>query len=192
MAVVEFDRVSKRFGHVDALEEVSFEIGDGEFVVLVGPSGSGKTSALRILAGLELPTSGEIRVDGRVVNDLSPRDRDVAMVFQDYALYPQMTVRQNLGFSLRVRKLAREEIERRVRATAEMLELGSLLDRRPRELSGGQRQRVALGRALIREPKVFLMDEPLSNLDAKLRTYMRTEIKKLQKKIGITTLYITH
>ncbi|HEX9376871.1 MAG TPA: ABC transporter ATP-binding protein [Actinomycetota bacterium] len=192
MAVVEFDRVSKRFGHVDALEEVSFEIGDGEFVVLVGPSGSGKTTALRILAGLELPTSGEIRVDGRVVNDLSPRDRDVAMVFQDYALYPQMTVRQNLGFSLRVRKLAREEIERRVRATAEMLELGPLLDRRPRELSGGQRQRVALGRALVREPKVFLMDEPLSNLDAQLRTQTRGEIRRLQQAVGVTTAYVTH
>jgi ABC-type sugar transport system ATPase subunit len=192
MAEVRYEGVSKRFGEVEALKDFSLEIADGEFVVLVGPSGSGKTTALRLVAGLETLSGGEIRVDDRVVNRLPPRDRDIAMVFQDYALYPQMTVRGNLAFSLKMRKMSREEIERRVDRAADMLDIGPLLERKPRELSGGQRQRVALGRALVREPKVFLMDEPLSNLDAKLRVQTRTEIKRLQEQVGTTTIYVTH
>ena len=192
MATVTFDRVQKRFGDVEALKDFSLDIADGEFVVLVGPSGSGKTTALRLLAGLEALSGGSIRIGERAVDRLAPRDRDIAMVFQDYALYPQMTVRQNLAFGLRMRKLAKAQIETRVERSAEMLGLGSLLDRKPRALSGGQRQRVALGRALVREPQVFLMDEPLSNLDAKLRVQMRSEIKALQEQIGTTTVYVTH
>jgi ABC-type sugar transport system ATPase subunit len=160
--------------------------------VLVGPSGSGKTTALRLIAGLEAISEGEIRVGDRVVNRLAPRDRDIAMVFQDYALYPQMTVRQNLAFGLRMRKMPRDEIQRRVQRAADMLDIGELLERKPRALSGGQRQRVALGRALVREPAVFLMDEPLSNLDAKLRVQTRSEIKHLQEQVGTTTVYVTH
>ncbi len=175
-------------GHGD----FSLEIEDGEFVVLVGPSGSGKTTALRLIAGLETLTEGEILVGERVVNRLAPRDRDIAMVFQDYALYPQMTVYQNLAFGLKVRKMPPEEINRRVRETAEMLDIGELLQRKPRGLSGGQRQRVALGRALVREPQAFLMDEPLSNLDAKLRAQTRGEIKHIQEQVGTTTVYVTH
>ena len=192
MARVLFEAVTKRFGDVTALRDFSLEVEDGEFVVLVGPSGSGKTTALRLVAGLEALTSGDIRVGDRVVNRLAPRDRDIAMVFQDYALYPQMTVRQNLAFALKTRKTPRDEIERRVRRAADMLDIGSLLERKPRALSGGQRQRVALGRALVREPQVFLMDEPLSNLDAKLRVQTRTEIRHLQEQVGTTTIYVTH
>ena len=192
MARVTFDQVSKRFGDVTALSELSLEIEDGEFVVLVGPSGSGKTTALRLVAGLEALSDGEIRVGDKVVNGLAPRDRDIAMVFQDYALYPQMTVYQNLAFGLKMRKMPRDQIDRQVRHAADMLDIEALLERKPRALSGGQRQRVALGRALVREPKVFLMDEPLSNLDAKLRVQTRSEIKHLQEQVGTTTLYVTH
>jgi len=192
MAAVSFRDVGKTFGTVEAVRELSLEIADGDFMVLVGPSGSGKTTALRMLAGLEAVTSGAIAIGDRVVNDVSPGERDIAMVFQDYALYPQMTVRDNFAFGLRRRKVARDEIERRVRRAAESLELGDLLDRRPRELSGGQQQRVALGRALVRQPQVFLMDEPLSNLDAKLRVQTRGEIKRLQQEIQTTTVYVTH
>jgi ABC-type sugar transport system ATPase subunit len=192
MARVVYDAVTKRFGEVTALRDFSLEIEDGEFVVLVGPSGSGKTTALRLLAGLEALTSGEIRVGDRVVNRLAPRDRDIAMVFQDYALYPQMTVYQNLAFGLQVRKMPKDEIDRRVRHAAGLLDIEGLLQRKPRALSGGQRQRVALGRALVREPQAFLMDEPLSNLDAKLRVQTRSEIKHLQRQVGTTTIYVTH
>ena len=192
MARVGFETVSKRFGEVTALSDFSMDIEDGEFVVLVGPSGSGKTTALRLVAGLEALSSGEIRVGDRVVNRLAPRDRDIAMVFQDYALYPQMTVYRNMAFGLKMRKVSKKEIERQVRHAAEMLDIEELLQRKPRELSGGQRQRVALGRALVREPKVSLMDEPLSNLDAKLRVQTRTEIKHLQEQLGTTTIYVTH
>jgi ABC-type sugar transport system ATPase subunit len=192
MARVSFDSVSKRFGEVEALRELELGIEDGEFVVLVGPSGSGKTTALRLVAGLEAPTEGSIRVGDRVVDRLAPRDRDIAMVFQDYALYPQMTVHRNLAFGLRMRKMPREEIDRRVGRAAEMLDIGDLLQRKPGALSGGQRQRVALGRALVREPQAFLMDEPLSNLDAKLRVQTRSEIKHLQRQVGTTTIYVTH
>jgi len=192
MARVVFDNVTKRFGEVTALHGFSLEIEDGEFVVLVGPSGSGKTTALRLIAGLEAISEGEIRVGDRVVNRLAPRDRDIAMVFQDYALYPQMTVYENLAFGLKMRKMSRAEIDRRVRHAAEMLDIGELLQRKPRALSGGQRQRVALGRAIVREPQAFLMDEPLSNLDAKLRAQTRSEIKHIQAEIGTTTVYVTH
>src|SRR5512133_149188 len=192
MAPVTFEHVTKRFGETTAVADLSLEIEDGEFMVLVGPSGSGKTTALRLLAGLEALTSGSIRIGERVVDAVAPRERDIAMVFQDYALYPQMSVRQNLAFGLKIRKLPRPEIRRRVDETAELLGIGALLERKPRALSGGQRQRVALGRALVREPQVFLMDEPLSNLDAKLRAQTRGEIKRLQQAIGTTTVYVTH
>jgi ABC-type sugar transport system ATPase subunit len=192
MGRVVFEAVTKRFGDVTALRDVSLEIADGEFMVLVGPSGSGKTTALRLLAGLEVSSDGRIRIGDRVVDRLAPRDRDIAMVFQDYALYPQMTVHKNLAFALRMRKMARDEIDERVRRAAAMLGIEDLLERKPRELSGGQRQRVALGRALVREPQVFLMDEPLSNLDAKLRVQTRSEIKHLQQQVGTTTVYVTH
>ncbi|MBA3408445.1 MAG: ATP-binding cassette domain-containing protein [Solirubrobacterales bacterium] len=192
MAPVSFAEVDKRFGDVEAVHALTLAIADGEFVVLVGPSGSGKTTALRMLAGLEAVTAGTITIGDQVVNAVSPGERDIAMVFQDYALYPQMTVRDNFAFGLRRRKVGREEIEKRVRRAADSLELGELLDRRPRELSGGQQQRVALGRALVREPQVFLMDEPLSNLDAKLRVQTRGEIKRLQHEIETTTVYVTH
>ena len=192
MASVTFEAVTKRFGTVEAVRELSLEVADGEFMVLVGPSGSGKTTALRMLAGLEAISEGRVLIGDREVNRVSPRDRDIAMVFQDYALYPQMTVRDNLAFGLRRRKASKDEIERLVGRAADALELGELLGRRPRELSGGQQQRVALGRALVREPQVFLMDEPLSNLDAKLRVQTRGEIKRLQKEIGTTTVYVTH
>jgi len=192
MAEVTYTGVYKRYADVEAVADLHLRIADGEFVVLVGPSGSGKTTALRMLAGLEAISAGEIRIGDRVVNGVSPRDRDIAMVFQDYALYPQMTVRDNLAFGLRRRKTPKADIERRVRRAAEALELGALLGRRPRELSGGQQQRVALGRALVRDPQVFLMDEPLSNLDAKLRVQTRGEIKRLQQDVGTTTVYVTH
>jgi ABC-type sugar transport system ATPase subunit len=192
MAPVTFEHVTKQFGETTAVADFSLEIDDGEFMVLVGPSGSGKTTALRLLAGLEALTSGTIRIGERVVNAIAPRERDIAMVFQDYALYPQMSVQQNLAFGLRIRKLPRAEIRRRVDETAELLGIEALLERKPRALSGGQRQRVALGRALVREPQVFLMDEPLSNLDAKLRAQTRSEIRRLQHEVGTTTVYVTH
>ena len=192
VAGVSFDHVSKRFGNVTAVDELSIDIPDGEFVVLVGPSGCGKTTALRMLAGLEAVTAGRIRIGERDVEQLPPRDRDVAMVFQDYALYPQMSVYRNLAFGLETRKVPKAEVRRLVEDAAGRLGLGELLDRKPRALSGGQRQRVALGRALVRNPQVFLMDEPLSNLDAKLRVDMRAEIKSLQRETGVTTVFVTH
>ncbi|HYH89852.1 MAG TPA: ATP-binding cassette domain-containing protein [Solirubrobacteraceae bacterium] len=192
MATVAFEGVTKRFDAVEAVRELTLAAADGEFLVLVGPSGSGKTTALRMLAGLESITEGEIRIGDRVINRVAPRERDIAMVFQDYALYPQMTVYDNLAFALRRRKAPKAEIDERVRRAATSIELDGLLDRKPRQLSGGQQQRVALGRALVRDPQVFLMDEPLSNLDAKLRVQTRGEIKKLQQEIGTTTVYVTH
>ncbi len=192
MASVTYDRAAKHFGDVVALQELSLEVADGEFMVLVGPSGSGKTTALRLLAGLEGLSGGHIRIGDDLVDTIAPRRRDIAMVFQDYALYPQMSVRDNLAFGLKMAKVPRSEIRRRVDAAAEALDIGELLARKPRALSGGQRQRVALGRALVREPRVFLMDEPLSNLDAKLRAQTRGEIKRLQREVGTTTVYVTH
>jgi multiple sugar transport system ATP-binding protein len=187
------EQVSKSFtGGTVAVDELSLEIADGEFMILVGSSGCGKTTALRMVAGLEKPTSGAIRIGERVVNDVSARDRDIAMVFQNYALYPHMTVARNLAYPLRQRRMPRREIARRVQEVAEMLSLEELLKRRPAQLSGGQRQRVAMGRALVREPEVFLLDEPLSNLDAKLRIQMRAELKRLHARLGITTIYVTH
>jgi len=192
MAEVELVGVTKRFGAVVAVEEVDLRIADGEFVTLLGPSGCGKTTTLNMIAGLEEVSAGEIRMGGRVVNDLGPFERDVAMVFQNYALYPHMTVGENIGFTLRLRRRPRPEIRDRVARVAEMLELGPLLDRLPRELSGGQQQRVALGRAVIREPAVFLFDEPFSNLDATLRIKMRGEIKELHRRLGVTSVFVTH
>ncbi|MDM7275191.1 MAG: ABC transporter ATP-binding protein [Thermoprotei archaeon] len=196
MAKVELRSVSKRFGKVVAVDRVSLTIESGEFFVILGPSGCGKTTLLRLIAGLEVPDEGEIYIDGRLVNDLHPRDRDVAMVFQNYALYPHMTVLNNIMFPLEVRKrelgLSRDEIRRRALEIAKFLGIQDLLERYPRELSGGQQQRVALARALVRKPKVWLLDEPLSNLDAKLRVQMRGELKVLQRRLGITTIYVTH
>jgi ABC-type sugar transport system ATPase subunit len=192
VAGVRFADVGKTFGSVAAVRDLSLEILDGEFMVLVGPSGSGKTTALRMLAGLEAITSGSVFIGDREVNRVAPRERDIAMVFQDYALYPQMTVFDNLAFGLRRRKVAKDEIDRRVGEAASVLGLEPLLQRRPGQLSGGQAQRVALGRALVREPQVFLMDEPLSNLDAKLRTQTRGEIRRLQQEVRTTTVYVTH
>jgi ABC-type sugar transport system ATPase subunit len=192
MAAVRFADVDKRFGKVEAVRGLTLDVADGEFMVLVGPSGSGKTTALRMLAGLESVTRGEVWIGDRVVNRVAPRERDIAMVFQDYALYPQMTVFDNLAFGLRRRKLPKAEIAARVEAAAALLDVTALLDRRPAQLSGGQAQRVALGRALVREPQVFLMDEPLSNLDAKLRTQTGGEIKRLQHEVRTTTVYVTH
>ncbi len=192
MAAVRFLDVDKRFGPVTAVSGLSLDVADGEFMVLVGPSGSGKTTALRMLAGLESVTSGEVRIGDRLVNRVAPRERDIAMVFQDYALYPQMTVFDNLAFGLRRRKVEKDDIARRVQEAARALDITRFLDRRPGQLSGGQAQRVALGRALVREPQVFLMDEPLSNLDAKLRTQTRGEIKRLQQAVRTTTVYVTH
>jgi multiple sugar transport system ATP-binding protein len=177
---------------VTALDGLSLDVGDGEFVVLVGPSGCGKTTALRMVAGLESITSGTLRIGGRVVNDVSPRQRDVAMVFQNYALYPHLTVAQNIGFALANKGVAKAERDRRVRSAAEVLGLSQLLNRKPRQLSGGQRQRVAMGRAIVREPAVFLMDEPLSNLDAKLRVAMRAEVLRAHRQLGTATMYVTH
>ncbi|PZN00811.1 MAG: glycerol-3-phosphate ABC transporter ATP-binding protein, partial [Bacillota bacterium] len=182
MARVELRGVTKRFGHTVAVDNISLTIEDGEFLVLVGPSGCGKSTLLRLIAGLEDVTEGEIYIDDRPVNDVPPKDRDVAMVFQNYALYPHMTVYDNMAFGLRMRKFPRDEIDRRVRQAAETLGLTHLLKRRPAQLSGGQRQRVALGRAIVRDPKVFLMDEPLSNLDAQLRVQMRTELARLHQR----------
>ena len=192
MPPVSFERVSKQFGPTTVVEAFDLEVADGELLVLVGGSGSGKSTILRMLAGLETVTAGTIRIGERDVTALPPRERDVAMVFQDYALYPHMTVRENLSLALRLRKLPRPEIARRVAWAAGMLGLEPLLDRRPKQLSGGQRQRVAMGRAMVREPLVFLFDEPLSNLDAGLRAQMRIEIGSLQRRLGTTTLYVTH
>ena len=192
MPPVTFERVAKRFGDVAVLDDFDLQVADGELLVLVGGSGSGKSTLLRILAGLEAPTSGRIRIGDQDVTALPPRARDVAMVFQDYALYPHMTVRENLSLGLRLRKVAAAEIARRVTWAAEMLGLGPLLDRKPKQLSGGQRQRVAMGRAIVREPQVFLFDEPLSNLDAALRAQMRVEIAALQRRLRTTTIYVTH
>ncbi|UCE89455.1 MAG: sn-glycerol-3-phosphate ABC transporter ATP-binding protein UgpC [Pseudomonadota bacterium] len=193
MAQVDFKNVSKRFADVNAVvHDFSLCVPDGELLVLLGPSGCGKSTTLRLLAGLEQPTDGEILLDGQVVNDWSPQRRNVAMVFQNYALYPHMSVRQNLAFPLRMRRQPRVEIAAKVDETARLLELGALLERKPAQLSGGQRQRVAMGRALVRDPAVFLMDEPLSNLDAKLRVQLRGEIARLQQRLGTTTLYVTH
>jgi multiple sugar transport system ATP-binding protein len=192
MASVTFTNVEKRYGDVAVIDGLNLEIRDREFMVLVGPSGSGKSTALRMVAGLEEISGGTIAIDGRTINDVAPRDRDIAMVFQSYALYPHMTVRENLDFGLRLRKTPPAEIERLVAETAKLLGITPLLDRRPRALSGGERQRVALGRAITRKPAVFLFDEPLSNLDAKLRVQMRAEIKKLQHQLQTTTIYVTH
>jgi multiple sugar transport system ATP-binding protein len=190
---VVFEHVNKVFpGGTVAIDDLSLEVTDGQFMILVGPSGCGKTTALRCVAGLEKPTSGTIRVGDRVVNDVTPRDRDIAMVFQNYALYPHMTVYKNLAFGLRQRHTPKDEIDRRVSSISTMLGLDDLLKRRPAQLSGGQRQRVAMGRALVREPSAFLLDEPLSNLDAKLRVQMRAELKRLHTRLGITTVYVTH
>lgn len=193
MADIVLDKVSKRFpdGTV-AVHDVDLEIADGEFVILVGPSGCGKSTTLNMIAGLEDISGGELRIDGQRVNDRAPRDRDIAMVFQSYALYPNMTVRENMAFPLRLAKLDKATIERKVDDAARVLELTALLDRKPANLSGGQRQRVAMGRAIVRSPKAFLMDEPLSNLDAKLRVQMRTVVSRLQKQLGTTTVYVTH
>src|SRR5215471_7844726 len=193
MAQVSLEGITKEFpGGVRAVDDVSLEVPDGEFLVLVGPSGCGKTTALRLIAGLEKATSGTITIGSQVVNGISPRDRDIAMVFQNYALYPHMTVYRNLAFPLRERRTPKPEIARRVAEISSILGLDELLKRRPAQLSGGQRQRVAMGRALVREPAVFLLDEPLSNLDAKLRVQMRAELKRLHQKLGITTVYVTH
>ncbi|MDE2094003.1 MAG: sn-glycerol-3-phosphate ABC transporter ATP-binding protein UgpC [Burkholderiales bacterium] len=192
MASVGFRNIEKAYGTVKVIHGIGFDIHDGEFVVLVGPSGCGKSTLLRMLAGLEEISGGEISIDGRVVNDLESKDRDIAMVFQSYALYPHMTVRENMGFSLRLRKADKALTDQRVVEAARILNLDQLLDRHPRELSGGQRQRVAMGRAIVRDPKVFLFDEPLSNLDAKLRVAMRAEIKALHQRLKTTTVYVTH
>jgi len=192
MAELEFRDVVKRYGEVMAVNSVSLTVEDGEFVALVGPSGCGKTTSLNLMAGLLEVSDGDILIGGRRVNDVDPKDRDVAMVFQNYALYPNKTVRQNLAFPLKMRRLGRTEIEAKVDAAARLLEITHLLDRRPRELSGGQQQRVALGRALVRDPQVFLMDEPLSNLDAKLRVQMRAELKRFHQDLNATVVYVTH
>jgi multiple sugar transport system ATP-binding protein len=184
--------LTKKYGHLTALEDFSLEISSGEFMVLLGPSGCGKTTVLRCIAGLTDITSGEIYIGNELVNKIPPKDRDVAMVFQNYSLYPHMNVYDNIAFPLKMRKVRKDKINESVHKIARLLNIDNLLDRKPKEISGGQMQRVALGRALVREPKIFLMDEPLSNLDAKLRTEMRVEIKKLQEKVGVTTLYITH
>jgi multiple sugar transport system ATP-binding protein len=192
MATVTFRKIEKAFGKVKVIHGIGFDIHDGEFVVLVGPSGCGKSTLLRMLAGLEEITAGEILIDGKVVNDLESKDRDIAMVFQSYALYPHMTVGENMAFSLKLRNAERKLTDERVANAARILNLDKLLDRYPRELSGGQRQRVAMGRAIVRDPKVFLFDEPLSNLDAKLRVAMRAEIKALHQRLKTTTVYVTH
>jgi multiple sugar transport system ATP-binding protein len=192
MARVAIRGVAKRFGATTVIHGVDIDIADGEFAVLVGPSGCGKTTLLRMIAGLEVISDGEILIGDRVVNRVAPKERDIAMVFQNYALYPHMTVRDNMSFSLRLASASKDEIDRRVARAADILGLGKLLDRYPRQLSGGQRQRVAMGRAIVRDPQVFLFDEPLSNLDAKLRVQMRTEIKELHQRLKTTSVYVTH
>jgi multiple sugar transport system ATP-binding protein len=192
MASVDVVNVRKSYGAVEVIHDVSANIADGEFVILVGPSGCGKSTLLRMIAGLESITAGDIRIGERVVNNLAPKDRDIAMVFQNYALYPHKTVAENMGFALKLRHASKSEIETRVRRAAEILDVTPYLSRYPRQLSGGQRQRVAMGRAIVRDPKVFLFDEPLSNLDAKLRVQMRAEIKELHQRLKTTTIYVTH
>jgi len=192
VAEILLDAVTKRFGRVEAVRELTLRVQEGELLVLLGPSGCGKSTALRIVAGLEAPTSGSVWIGGRRVDGVEPGDRDLAFVFQTYALYPHKSVAENLAFPLRVRKVPRDEVEARVRDVAALLGIEDLLGRRPRELSGGQRQRVALGRAIVRQPRAFLMDEPLSNLDARLRVEMRSEIRRLQQRLGTTTVYVTH
>jgi multiple sugar transport system ATP-binding protein len=193
MAEIDLIDVTKRYPDgTEAVKDMNLEIADGEFVILVGPSGCGKSTALRMIAGLEDITEGELKIDGQVVNDLSPKDRDIAMVFQSYALYPHMTVRENMGFALKLAKVPKEEINTRVEEAAKILALSEQLDRKPANLSGGQRQRVAMGRAIVRQPAAFLMDEPLSNLDAKLRVQMRAEVSRIQQRLGTTTVYVTH
>src|SRR5215210_4789086 len=193
MADIKLDHVTKRYPDgYEAVRDMTLDIGDGEFLVLVGPSGCGKTTALRMIAGLEDITDGELLIDGNVVNQLSPKDRDIAMVFQNYALYPHMSVRDNMGFALRLAGTDKEDINKRVEEAARILDLEPHLDRKPSQLSGGQRQRVAMGRAIVRDPAAFLMDEPLSNLDAKLRVQMRTEVSRIQQRLGTTTIYVTH
>ena len=192
MASIEIRGVDKSFGATHVLHDVDLEVADGEFLVLVGPSGCGKSTLLRIIAGLEEVSGGEIVIGGRVVNDLPPKDRDIAMVFQNYALYPHMTVRENMAFSLKLRKEPKATVAKKVSEAADTLNLASFLDRYPRQLSGGQRQRVAMGRAIVRDPRVFLFDEPLSNLDAKLRVQMRVEIKSLHQRLHATSVYVTH
>ena len=192
MAIVSFERVRKDFGTTTVVQDFDLQVADGELVVLVGGSGCGKSTILRMLAGLESVTSGTVRIGGREVTHLPPRERDVAMVFQDYALYPHLTARENISLGLRLRKVPKAEIARRVSWAAEILELQPFLDRKPKQMSGGQRQRIAMGRAIVREPAVFLFDEPLSNLDASLRGQMRHEIARLQRRVGTTTLYVTH
>ena len=193
MASLSLKHICKKYpGGVLAVSDFNLEIKDKEFVIMVGPSGCGKSTTLRMIAGLEEITSGELYIGDRLVNDVAPKDRDIAMVFQNYALYPHMTVFDNMAFGLKLRKTPKEEIKRRVEEAARILDIEHLLDRKPKALSGGQRQRVALGRAIVREPKVFLLDEPLSNLDAKLRAQMRTELSKLHQKLGTTFIYVTH
>jgi sn-glycerol 3-phosphate transport system ATP-binding protein len=192
MATVSLKDVKKSFGATDVIHGITTDIADGEFIVIVGPSGCGKSTLLRMVAGLETVSAGEVFIGADCANDKEPMDRDIAMVFQNYALYPHMSVRQNMGYGLKIAKLPKDQIEEKVVAAAKLLQLEPLLDRKPKQLSGGQRQRVAMGRAIVREPAVFLFDEPLSNLDAKLRVQMRLEIKELQSKLGITSLYVTH
>ena len=192
MGSISLKKVGKVYGAVSAVHDVDLEIADGEFVVFVGPSGCGKSTLLRMIAGLESITTGEISINGKVMNDVSPRDRDIAMVFQNYALYPQMTVRENIAFALELRKFPKAEIDQRVSEAARILDLTELLDRKPRQLSGGQRQRVAMGRAIVRNPEAFLLDEPLSNLDAKLRVQLRAELSRLHARLGVTTIHVTH
>ena len=192
MASVSFANIEKSFGSTKVIHGIGVDIADGEFVVIVGPSGCGKSTLLRMVAGLERISSGEIAIGARVVNELEPKDRDIAMVFQNYALYPHMSVRDNMAYGLKIRRMAEADIDARVQRAAEILELGPFLDRKPRALSGGQRQRVAMGRAIVREPAVFLFDEPLSNLDAKLRVQMRVELQALHRRLGTTSLYVTH
>jgi len=193
MAEVILEKVSKVYPNgFEAVKDLDLDVAEGELMVLVGPSGSGKTTALRMVAGLEEISSGTLLMGGRVVNDLAPKDRNVAMVFQSYALYPHMTVAENIGFSLKLRKVPKPEIQRKVKDAAQLLGLSDYLDRKPAQLSGGQRQRVAMGRAIVREPSVFLMDEPLSNLDAKMRVQMRAEISRIQRRVGVATFYVTH
>jgi multiple sugar transport system ATP-binding protein len=192
MADMQLEHVYKRYGKVVAVTDFNLDVGDKEFIVFVGPSGCGKSTTLRMIAGLEEISDGLLKIGGRVVNDVPPKDRDIAMVFQNYALYPHMNVYENMAFGLRLRKVPKPDIDRRVRDAAKILQIEHLLERKPKELSGGQRQRVALGRAIVREPKVFLMDEPLSNLDAKLRVEMRSQISKLHQRLGVTTIYVTH
>jgi multiple sugar transport system ATP-binding protein len=193
MAEIVMDEVTKRFADgTEAVKQMSLDVGDGEFIILVGPSGCGKSTALRMIAGLEDITDGQVRIGDEVVNEKAPKDRDIAMVFQNYALYPHLTVRENMAFPLRLAKVPKEEIDRKVEEAARTLDLAQHLDRRPANLSGGQRQRVAMGRAIVRDPKAFLMDEPLSNLDAKLRVQMRTEVSRIVAREGTTTVYVTH